>query len=254
MDKCLVESRRRVPAERLRGLTIQSLISSLVKGRHSEIRLLTAADRLDDHRVQIQTDVDKQLGEIHAEHINQVESLSTQFEEQLSILHRAEEPLHSPLAAEMIRIETVKAGGEHDHKYIDVKLEERVVEFQKLVKEKHLAISKLIDEWNETQVEIIALAAEILGPEKVAIKKDKKHKEHFDFDVVFKQSKITHDRSEKDFEGVLNEISGLEQKATELTETTKQTMRKQQQVRHAAACLLFPTNLIRNGLSSSKDT
>lgn len=116
-------------------------------------------------------------------------------------------------------------------------LEERVIEFQKLVKVKHLAISKLIDEWNDVQFQIIGFAAEILGPERVVIKKDKKHREHFDFEKIFKQSKISHDKTEKDFEVMLEEMSGLEQKTTDLTESTKETMRKQQQVRATGACL-----------------
>ncbi len=109
-------------------------------------------------------------------------------------------------------------------KNIEVELQYRVKTFKALASHKHRLIQDLINDWNDTQVQVIALAAEIIGPEMVTFSRNKKFKEYSDIDSVLGRSQISYDRAEDEFNDVLAEISDFEQQMGQLTAETKVTV------------------------------
>jgi hypothetical protein len=171
--------------------------------------------------------VEKSLDQVHKQHITLFEDLSTKFEQQLDILHEAEEPLQASFAAELVRIPIHGAISEDKESEFEVlTLQQRAIQYQKLLKTKHKAVTALIEEWNKIQVDIIALAAEILGHEKVVVDT----MDHPDAEKEMNHSKVKHKQAEDKFQEMLSKILDLEQQAAQLTTETKETMHKQQQV------------------------
>lgn len=185
----------------------------------------------------------KNLDEVQEEHTQQINQLSTQFQEQLVILREAEKPLLASFAAERLRIPILDARSEDkEPEFKEIILQQRVSEHQKSLQTKHQAVNRLIEDWNKTQVEIITLAAEILGHEKVVVNT----KGHPDLETAWKQSKASSKQAEDDFQDILDEISDLEQRAADLTAQTKETMHKQQKVCTAARALIELTRCSRS--------
>ena len=189
-------------------------------------------DDLTKHKDKVRGEVEQSLNEVHTQHIAKVEELSAQFEDQLSILQESEEPLHLSLANEVLQIVVSHpdaAAGQEQH--TEVELQVRIQAFREFVWKKHGLIKDLINDWNETHVQVIALAAEIIGPDNVIFSKKKKYKEYPDLDKVLGPSKINHDKAEDDFDEVLAEISDFEQQMGQLTAETKVAVHQIQSVR-----------------------
>lgn len=188
-------------------------------------------DDLAKHKDKIRVEVDKSLNEVHAQHIAKVEELSEQFEDRLSTLHESEEPLHLSLANEVLQIAVNHPDApEGQEQNIEVELQVRIQAFKEFVWKKHKLIENLINDWNEAQVQVITLAAEIIGPGNIAFSKKKKYKEYPDLNKVLCQSKISYDKAERDFNEVLADISDFEQQMGQLTAETKVSVHQIQRV------------------------
>ena len=192
---------------------------------------LTMLDDLAKHKDTIRDEVDKSLNEVHVQHIAKVKELSEQVKDRLSILQESEEPLHLSLANEVLQIAVnhpdAPAGQEQN---VQVEMQVRIKAFQEFANKKHTVIRTLIKDWNEAQVRVIALAAEIIGPGNITFSKKEKYKDYPDLNKVLCQSKISYDKAEDDFKEVLAEISDFEQQMGQLTAETKVSMHQIQQV------------------------
>jgi hypothetical protein len=170
------------------------------------------------------------LESTYNEHIADLELLSTQFEEQLSILKASELPLNASLAEEMIGIpldDSPEPQMRHVH------LQNRISEFQKEVLAKQKVIEQLVDEWNSTRAEIIALAVEVLGHNKIFWNQDVGHMKQ-SYPQLAKALDISAGRNQtwkEGFEGTLNELTLFENRVDELASQTKETMHQQQKAR-----------------------
>ena len=128
--------------------------------------------------------------------------------------------------------EATRDGEQH----IEVDLTDRFIAFKKLANKKHDELQSLFTEWNKTQEDIIALAGEISGPERISTN-EKEYEQYPDLDKVRSQSQIKFDKAEEAFQETLEAMADFEQRMKELTAETKETMRRQQQVSpHISLC------------------
>ena len=154
-----------------------------------------------------------------------IDELSDHFERQLKILQEAEQPLHLPFANEMIRVRVVRreSNGGEVVEYQEVALRERIKDFQKLAIEKHDVLQDLMDQWVDTQRDLLQLSAEILGGE--ALKLDDKQL-YPDLLAALRAGEEEHDKNESQYQDIILGIEPLVKQVNDMTAETKKSATK----------------------------
>ena len=159
-----------------------------------------------------------------------VDQLSKQFEAQLHVLQQSEEPLRVPVSNEVLLI-TIPGKVEGQEQQIQVELNDRFRAFQHLADAKHTVLGNLINKWDETQRQLIALAVEILGPDQVITNaQDDQYGRYPKLDELLGKSRVSYETSDAHFEGVVEGFSGFERQVQDLTKETKGTVQRYRQV------------------------
>jgi hypothetical protein len=149
----------------------------------------------------------------------------------LKLLKEPGELLEVHLGDEIIDITSAEDRNEVGTKPKHKSLEIRMAEFGALVKEKKAKIDALMKEWDDVQVEIIRLAAEVFGPDAIMAPLPRRTNEpQLDVNEAVKRTKVDYDRKQAKFQDVIKGIEGMEERSENLKTNTLSTLKEQQKV------------------------
>jgi hypothetical protein len=104
-------------------------------------------------------------------------------------------------------------------------------EFGLLVKESQKKISALMKEWDDVQIEIIRLAAEVFGPDAIVAPLPRISGEpQLDIKEAVKRAKADYDRKEAKHQDFIKAVDEIDEKSEELKTGTLRTLKEQQKV------------------------
>lgn len=154
-----------------------------------------------------------------------IDELSDHFERQLKVLQDAEQPLNLPFTNEMIRVRVVREDpdGSEVVEYQEVTLRERIRDFQKLAHEKHGVLEKLMDQWVDTQKELLQLSAEIVGGETLVLDEKQLYPELL---AALRAGEEEHDKNDSQYQDIIVSIEPLAKQVNDLSVETKKSATK----------------------------
>lgn len=158
-----------------------------------------------------------------------VEELSNVFERRLNLLRAAEHPLRSIISEELLEVTVMRNGqdGETAVEHHNITLRKRATEFQQLLKDKHGKLTELIDQWTHTQKELLQMAVEILGLERLELKKEQAYPELI---AALKAGDKERTRIDEQHQEVLLEVEQVEREVKDVAVHTKDSIAKLTQV------------------------
>ena len=175
-----------------------------------------------ERREELHAGSTKLVTEIRGAVESRIDQLSDHFEEQLKLLQEAEQPLHVPFANEMIRVRVIRkdTDGSEIVEYQEVALRERMRGFPKLANEKHGVLQDLMDQWVDTQRELLQLSAEVLGEETLKLDDKQLYPELL---VAVRAGEEEHDKNDSQYQDIVSDMEPLEKEANDLTAETKKS-------------------------------
>jgi hypothetical protein len=149
----------------------------------------------------------------------------------LKLLKEPCELLKVDIGDEIIDITSAEVGTKVGTEPKRVVLEERMGEFSRLVKESQKKISALMKEWDDVQIEIIRLAAEVFGPDAIVAPLPRIPGEpQLDIKAAVKRTKVDYDRKEAKHQDFIKAVDEIDEKSEELKTGTLRTLKEQQKV------------------------
>ncbi|RMZ78705.1 hypothetical protein DV737_g3734, partial [Chaetothyriales sp. CBS 132003] len=111
-----------------------------------------------------------------------------------------------------------------DHEFEVVSLRDRVQAFEAYLRGKEQEIVRLMAAWNETQMDILCMAVEIVGRDKFNLLDEIAQS----MDQNVRQAIDKHKRSQQEHENELAKMASVEVRIKELTQQTKKIAKAQQ--------------------------
>ncbi|RMD41733.1 hypothetical protein DV735_g3408, partial [Chaetothyriales sp. CBS 134920] len=204
----------------------KSRISSTKQSRRKMANSEKIADLIDEHRKKLRQDTDTKLREDEDVLNHNLDTLKAEFQSQIEVLRDAEGPILQSMADERLRValEVPEFEGAADEEFEVVYLRNRVEAFEAYVQAKEQEIARLMAEWNDTQVEILCLAVEMVGRHRFKIVDEIPRS----MDQTVKQANDKYKHAQEEHENELARIVSVELKVKQLTQETKKRAKAQQ--------------------------
>ena len=182
------------------------------------ITLNPLKDSLENYRENIASRVEDELQAAETRTLFGLENLLGQFEEHFQTMIKVEEPLMRSLAQEILMV-AVRIPGEDGRDAEDLQevlLEDRMEAFETLLDEEDKLLEKLTREWTSVQHEIILLAVEVLGLDRVNIIPEVDEQ----LRIVLDKAALMHQKIQDQYEEAREKVARLQNDAINLTTRT----------------------------------
>lgn len=126
-------------------------------------------DTISDYRTQLNSETERRLAQTENDLDRQLAKITSEFGGQLRIVANFEESIFKPISEERLEISSgsPEENAEPQKKYAT--LAERMRAFEKMFAEKAAHLETLWKEWHATNLELVCLAVEVLGPNGVQL-------------------------------------------------------------------------------------
>ena len=145
-----------------------------------------------------------------------------------------EDPLQRTFSEELLRTQT-HANVNDDQNVEEIALKDRMDAFRKLRLEKGKVLRQLWDDWEDLQMQLISLTAEVCGSDAIILapeqEEDMKEEQREELNKTLDQAEAQHAEANSQINGLHQELRVLQEAMKGITSMTKQTVVDMQQVR-----------------------
>ncbi|KIW13232.1 hypothetical protein PV08_08419 [Exophiala spinifera] len=194
--------------------------------------------QLDRYRSSVHDAVTKDFDNVEKNLLTSLEELSVDFDNHIGKLTSIEEPLGKPFATETLSI--LKEGDEQQQ---EVLLQDQVAAFRKLRADKEEILRRLWEEWEGTQLQLIGLAAEVLGQDALTFAQvrdeDLKPGQREKLQSTLTNAQRLFDKKREHQEGLQQHLGAFEENIGQIASKTEKTVVEMQQQYNTQKSKLF---------------